>query len=238
MNSRLPRFDVLILGDSHIPDRATELPEVLKTSLSALARELPTAHFDALLFTGDLVQSPETLDLCSAMVKGNSDKIYMVIGNMDAWYRQKGGNSGISPEDQHTVSFPMNTKNIRIGLVHGHQIRPRGDISKLDRMASQMDVSILCSGHTHADAIHLSENHRLLLNPGSCTGAWSFLASSIPSFIHLIIRSLDKGETNEIDNINEEVSIEVRLFRCEHKETPSPEITKYEFRDGKIVPAK
>ena len=70
-----------------------------------------------------------------------------------------------------------------IGLTHGAQIEPRGDLSQLEYLALEKHYNILVSGHTHKEEIYLTDKGILLLNPGSSTGAWSFVASQIPSFI-------------------------------------------------------
>ena len=38
---------------------------------------------------------------------------------------------------------------IRIGVIHGHQCVPSGDLDSLSAIARQMDVDVLISGHTH-----------------------------------------------------------------------------------------
>ena len=37
----------------------------------------------------------------------------------------------------------------RIGLIHGHQIVPWGDLDSLAALQRRLDVDILVSGHTH-----------------------------------------------------------------------------------------
>ena len=74
-----------------------------------------------------------------------------------------------------------------IGLTHGAQISPRGEQEQLENLAIKRNYNILISGHTHKEEIFLTEKGVLLLNPGSVTGAWSFVASRLPSFIELKI---------------------------------------------------
>lgn len=38
---------------------------------------------------------------------------------------------------------------LKIGVIHGHQCIPTGDIDSLRSIARQMDVDVLVSGHTH-----------------------------------------------------------------------------------------
>ena len=39
--------------------------------------------------------------------------------------------------------------NFKIGLIHGHQVIPWGDLEALASVQRQLDVDILISGHTH-----------------------------------------------------------------------------------------
>jgi putative phosphoesterase len=89
-----------------------------------------------------------------------------------------------------------NNDNLNVGLTHGHQVSPRGDRSQLELIAIEKRFNILISGHTHKEEIFLQKDI-LLLNPGSVTGAWSFIASDNPSFITLTI--IEKtGEINVV----------------------------------------
>jgi vacuolar protein sorting-associated protein 29 len=58
----------------------------------------------------------------------------------------------ISP-DVHVVAFPLSLtvvhNPIKIGVIHGHQCTPSGDLDSLSSVARQMDVDLLISGHTH-----------------------------------------------------------------------------------------
>ncbi len=39
--------------------------------------------------------------------------------------------------------------NFKIGIIHGHQVAPWGDLEALACVQRQLDVDILISGHTH-----------------------------------------------------------------------------------------
>jgi len=108
---------------------------------------------------------------------------------------------------RHADKHILNIKNLRIGLIHGHQVRPRGDINKLLKLAKNLDVNILISGHTHAQSI-IRKNNILLINPGSATGAWSFVADGIPSYI---IMEIDKEQIKI-----EKIRLINRNFEHEH----------------------
>lgn len=62
----------------------------------------------------------------------------------------------------------------KIGLIHGHQVIPWGDMASLALLQRQLDVDILISGHTHKFEAFENEN-KFYINPGSATGAYSAL---------------------------------------------------------------
>lgn len=62
----------------------------------------------------------------------------------------------------------------RIGLIHGHQVIPWGDVTSLALLRRQLDVDILISGHTHRFEAFEHEN-KFYINPGSATGAYTAL---------------------------------------------------------------
>jgi vacuolar protein sorting-associated protein 29 len=47
------------------------------------------------------------------------------------------------------MSITVTHAPIRIGVIHGHQCMPTGDLDSLSAIARQMDVDVLISGHTH-----------------------------------------------------------------------------------------
>ena len=124
--------------------------------------------FDMILCTGDLT-SEKVLDFLSKLSK----KLYIVMGNMDH----------IINPDKHIIEIG----NLKVGLIHGDVVWPRGNIEQLTKLALSMNVDVLISGHTHSPFIHeikVDGKKILLLNPGSATGVWSGgLTSGNPSFM-------------------------------------------------------
>ena len=47
------------------------------------------------------------------------------------------------------LSMTVTHSPIKIGVIHGHQCVPTGDLDSLGAIARQMDVDVLISGHTH-----------------------------------------------------------------------------------------
>ncbi|TFG16211.1 MAG: YfcE family phosphodiesterase, partial [Promethearchaeota archaeon] len=160
---------LLAIGDSHIPLRAKDVSPKIYEKLEEIAGN----HlFDYTFFTGDVIDAPQFLDFLKLKTKLD---FFRVVGNMDYY-----GGSRDAPIFQKLDLFIPH--KLSIGLTHGAQISPRGNHDQLELLASEQDYNILISGHTHKEEITLTKNGILLLNPGSITGAWSFIASQIPSF--------------------------------------------------------
>jgi len=153
----------LLIGDTHIPERASAIPDPLR-------RVVESRRFEFVLCTGDLT-SGEVLRYLQSLGKN----LRVVSGNMDR------------------LPFPASdiviVEGVRIGLTHGAQVHPRGDVQGLARIASGMGVDVLVSGHTHrlfVDRIREGFGGVLLLNPGSATGVWSGgFSSGVPSLLFL-----------------------------------------------------
>ncbi|MFX1453102.1 MAG: YfcE family phosphodiesterase [Promethearchaeota archaeon] len=194
----------LAIGDAHIPRRAKSIPDGILNKLNELSEQ---KSFDYTFFTGDLITAFEFIDFLKLKTINN---VFIVIGNMDYY----GGNRS-SPIYQNLGIKFLDNENLSIGLTHGHQIEPRGDHSQLEYFAlNEKGCNILISGHTHKEEIFLTNKGILLLNPGSVTGAWSFIASGIPSFINI--------------NINEDNKyIEVILFQLDNRSKEINELKSY-----------
>jgi len=139
---------ILVIGDTHIPDRADAIPERL---LSIIEEGVP---WDLAVFTGDFT-SDEILNWFRRLGR----RAYYVMGNMD-----------YLPLPLKQV-FELN--GLKMGVYHGHGIYPRGDPRGLTRVASDMGVNLLFTGHTHSPFIKYGVTRSILLvNPGSLTGVW------------------------------------------------------------------
>jgi putative phosphoesterase len=160
----------LLIGDSHIPYRAKEVSQQILKKLDALTtRQL----FDYTFFTGDVINAPNFIKF---LRRRTENDFFVVVGNMDYYY----GNRD-APLYQE-VDILLNSNKLKVGLTHGAQIRPRGDHTQLEQLAIEKGDNILISGHTHKEDVFLTKKGILLINPGSITGAWSFVASGIPTF--------------------------------------------------------
>ena len=176
---------LLAIGDSHLPRRAKSIPDQIIKKLEKLVE---IEKFDYTFFTGDVVNAPKFMNFLNLITKRI---LFVVIGNMDYY----GGNRDAPVYRSLNISMG-NNDNLIVGLTHGHQVSPRGDRSQLELIAIEKSFNILISGHTHKEEIFLQKDI-LLLNPGSVTGAWSFIASGNPSFITLNINK-KMGEVNVV----------------------------------------
>ncbi|KAA8589317.1 hypothetical protein FQN60_012682 [Etheostoma spectabile] len=101
-----------------------------------------------------------------------------------------------------------------IGLIHGHQVIPWGDMASLALLQRQLDVDILISGHTHKFEAFENEN-KFYINPGSATGAYSALESNIiPSFVLMDIQA-----STVVTYVYQLIGDDVKVERIEYKKS-------------------
>ena len=134
---------ILIVGDTHIPSRAEDLPDWV--------RETVEKGWDIIFHAGD-VEENWVLEYLS-----NFGRLYVVKGNMDYLDLPK---------------FEIvDTEIGRFLLIHGHQVHPRGNREQLEALGRSANARFVVSGHTHRPFIE-ERNGIVLLNPGTATGAW------------------------------------------------------------------
>jgi len=201
----------LLIGDSHIPHRAKEIRKEILHELDELTSE---QLFDYTFFTGDIIKAPNFIQF----LKRRTEKTFFgVVGNMDYY----NGNRNYPLYQELNLLLDSN-KEFNIGLTHGAQIQPRGDHNQLEQLAIEKNSNILISGHTHKEEVYLTKKGILLINPGSVTGAWSFIASGIPSF--------------SVVRINKQISnIQVSLYQLNIKNDEISKLDSYfVFENNKI----
>lgn len=158
---------LLVIGDFHIPDREKEIP-------SEILHAINLSKFDLILCTGDLTDFNIFKKLQSLT------NVEIVIGNMDYYFGSRA----------FPRSASIKLENCKIGLIHGTGVRPRGNPRALAKIAHELVVDVLISGHTHTQSVGVCDNI-LLMNPGSATGSWGGGSSTgIPSF--QTIEEIDK----------------------------------------------
>lgn len=154
---------VLCIGDLHIPHRSVDLPR----------------EFKNLLVPGKVHQTLCTGNICTKEVqdylKTISPNLTIVRGDFD--------------EGNHPDEEVLEIGDFKIGLCHGHQVVPWGDLECLASLQRRMDVDILVSGHTHEFKAYKYEDC-LLINPGSASGAYGAMNDeAAPSFVLMDINN-------------------------------------------------
>ena len=132
---------VLVIGDLHIPHRIHDLPLKFK-------KLLVPGKIQQILCTGNVCdrETYEYLRTVSPdvhVVRGDYDEVSRLT-NIEMPYHD-----GASRKSSFPLSVTVAHSPIRIGVVHGHQCVPTGDLDTLNAIARQLDVDVLVSGHTH-----------------------------------------------------------------------------------------
>ena len=180
---------LLVIGDFHVPDRAREIPLELANAIVTEHRKQP---FSFLACTGDLTK----VAIIEPVLNTWAPEKVNVQGNMDY-------------DSRNAIGFPRKVTFdssrlikgapvLTFAMTHGHHVHPRGDHQGLASMALSLDARAMISGHTHAPDIAIHQDKEsgkdvLLLNPGSATGTWSFVASMKPSFLIVDMGAGDDG---------------------------------------------
>jgi putative phosphoesterase len=138
---------IFVAGDLHIPSRATMLHPDFQTILES-------EKWDYIFLTGDYT-TPQVVNSFKQYLK-NKKNLVACKGNMDQF---------------NLPIFPIITiNNIKFGIYHGTGISPRGNVEQLKKIATEREVQVLCTGHSHQIEFYLDKKH-VILNPGTSTGA-------------------------------------------------------------------
>ena len=128
-----------LISDTHIPDRAKELPQNVLDAFSDV---------DMIIHAGDLT-SLDVIDKLETIAP-----VMAVQGNMDRA-------NGIDLSKAKIIE----AEGLKIGVAHG-EVYPRADTQQLVYLAKELDVDILVTGHSHQPKIEKTGGV-LLINPGS-----------------------------------------------------------------------
>ncbi len=153
-------INVLVLGDTHIPERAQSVPVPLQEKIEELT------PVDVVISPGDY-----TADDVVEWISSLGEKALMVVGNCD-W--------GL-PLPPRVTDY---LENVKVVVDHGTDVHPRGDPDGLARIAEEEGADVIFTGHTHRPEFRV---HRdvLIVNPGSLTGVRSGGGPSPgPSFMY------------------------------------------------------
>jgi len=136
---------VLVFGDAHIPSRRDSIPETFFDHIQQ-------TNYDLALITGDLVRESEMRSALPSLPRS-----FIVVGNMDYG-------------SQYNFHEQIQLDDFNVLLLHGTQLRPRGNIKQLWEIVREIGADIAVHGHTHTSSIDLHRD-RLFLNPGTISGA-------------------------------------------------------------------
>ena len=153
---------VLVVGDMFVPQRSPDINEQFKSIL------IPN-KLQHVLSLGN-IGSRESYD----WLKSLSNDFHTVKGDFD---------EGDIPEKK-----VVQIGEFKIGMIHGHQVLPWGDLDALTNIQRELGCDILLSGHTHQIDIKVKDK-KFYINPGSISGAFSHLiADPNPSFVLMILQ--------------------------------------------------
>jgi vacuolar protein sorting-associated protein 29 len=198
---------VLIIGDLHIPHRIHDLPSKFK-------KLLVPGKIQQILCTGNVCDK-ETFEYLRSV----ANDVVVVRGDYD-----------------ETSSFPLSAtlthSPIKIGVIHGHQCIPTGDLDALSSIARQMDVDVLVSGGTHTFQAIEHDGH-FFVNPGSATGAWTgaWNGDPTPSFALMDIQG-----PVVVTYVYQLIEGEVRVEKVEWRKEPPKEPAASGLPQSTVLP--
>jgi len=185
---------VLVFGDAHIPSRRDSIPKAFYDHIAGTT-------YDLALITGDLTREHEMLAAFPPLPRN-----FTVIGNMDYGSR-------------YNFHEQIQLDEFNVLLLHGTQLRPRGNIKQLWEISQEIGADIAIHGHTHTASIDLYKD-RLFLNPGTVSGATGGWAGKTDaSFIEIVV---------------DKTILDVKLFYTDWKMLKESK-TRYEKKDSLIV---
>ena len=153
---------VLVISDISIPFKSSDIDSQFKSIL------VPN-KINHLLCLGNI---------------GNQDTLYW-LQNLSSNFQVVKGEFDI--DQNYPEKKTVQIGSFKIGMIHGHQVLPPGDIEALANIQRELDCDIFLSGFTHKYNIKIYDN-KLFLNPGSITGSLSpLMEDCVPSFILLAI---------------------------------------------------
>ena len=156
---------VLVVGDMFVPQRSQDIDPQFKAIL------IPN-KLQHVLSLGN-IGSRESYD----WLKSLSNDFHSVKGDFD---------EGDMPEKKLVT-----IGEFKIGLIHGHQILPWGNVESLSSIQRELDCDILLSGNTHQINVKVVDN-KLFINPGSISGAFSnVVADPSPSFVLMVLQGTE-----------------------------------------------
>ena len=156
---------VLVTSDMFVPQRSQDIDPQFKTIL------IPN-KLQHVLSLGN-IGSRESYD----WLKSLSNDFHSVKGDFD--------------EDEMPEKKVVQIGEFKIGMIHGHQVIPWGNIEALGSIQRELDCDILLYGNTHEVNVKVVDN-KLYINPGSISGTFSnCIADPSPSFVLMVLQGTE-----------------------------------------------
>ncbi|XVE56970.1 hypothetical protein DITRI_Ditri04bG0054500 [Diplodiscus trichospermus] len=203
---------VLALGDLHIPHRAADLPPKFKSMLvpGKIQHIICTGNLCIkVLFVGELLLSKfQTIDWLWKLTHEVQDYLKTLCPDLHI------ARGEYDEEIRYPETKTLTIGQFKLGLCHGHQVIPWGDLDSLAMLQRQLDVDILVTGHTHQFTAYKHEGG-VVINPGSATGAYSSITYDVnPSFVLMDIDGL-----RVVVYVYELIDGEVKVDKIDFKKT-------------------
>ncbi|KAK3406298.1 hypothetical protein EUGRSUZ_K02462 [Eucalyptus grandis] len=200
---------VLALGDLHVPHRAPDLPAKFKSML------VP-GKIQHIICTGNLcikVVNPCRIEqLLSLRCECLAEEVHDYLKTLCPDLHITRGE--YDEETRYPETKTLTIGQFKLGLCHGHQVIPWGDLDSLAMLQRQLDVDILVTGHTHQFTAYKHEGG-VVINPGSATGAYSSITYDVnPSFVLMDIDGL-----RVVVYVYELIDGEVKVDKIDFKKT-------------------
>ena len=154
---------VLIVGDSFVPQKEYDINDQFKSLLTP-------NKINHILCLGNMGSKDQY-----EWLKTLSNNFHCVKGDYDF-------------DESLPEKKCVQIGEFKIGMIHGHQVFPTGDIDSLASVQRELGCDLLAYGYSHELSIKAQDN-ALYLNPGSISGAFSpSIRDSTPSFIIIALQ--------------------------------------------------
>lgn len=167
----------LVLGDLHIPNRATDIPPKFQKLLSPSPTYPKNPKIAQVLCLGNITNDLSTLRMMFEistnlqLVRGEFDDVNLLSQQLHLLQQEHRSESTEIEDIPHYKIVKVD--KFKIGFTNGYLTVPKNDPNSLGSLARELDVDILVFGGSHkVDAFVL--DGKFFVNPGSVTGAFNF----------------------------------------------------------------